>query len=57
VETTAVSYKGELKSTTKNGCSYGPDGTVQKVQLSVDPPPENKGGGFAEHKRQELRNR
>jgi hypothetical protein len=56
VETTAVSYKGELKSTTKNSCSYGPDGTVRKVQLSVEPPPENKGGGFAERKRQELRN-
>lgn len=57
VETTAVSYKGEVKSTTKNSCSYGPDGTVQKVQLSVDPPQENKGGGgFAERKRQEMRN-
>jgi hypothetical protein len=56
VETLAVSYKGELKSTTKNSCSVGPDGTVQKVQLSVDPPPESKGGGFAERKRQELRN-
>ena len=57
VETMAVSYKGEVKSTTMNSCSYGPDGTVQKVQLSVDPPPENKGGGgFAERKRQEMRN-
>jgi hypothetical protein len=56
VETTAVSYKGEVKSTTRSSCSVGPDGTVQKVQLSVVPPPDSKGGGFAERKRQEMRN-
>ena len=56
VETRAVSYKGEVKSTTKSSCSYGPDGTVQRVQLSVVPPEETKGGGFAERKRQEIRN-
>lgn len=56
VETTAVSYKGEVKSTTRSSCSVGPDGTVQKVQLSVDPPPEKKGGGLEERKRQEMRN-
>jgi hypothetical protein len=57
VETRAVSYKGEVKSTTKSQCSYGPDGTMQRVQLSVNPPEESKGGGgIAERKRQEMRN-
>lgn len=57
VETRTVSYKGEVKSTTKSSCSYGPDGSVQRVQLSVEPPEQNKGGGgFAERKRQEIRN-
>lgn len=36
VETTQVSVKGEVKDTTVESCRYGPDGQVQRTQLSDD---------------------
>jgi hypothetical protein len=35
VETTTVSLKGEVKSQTQKMCVYGPDGKVQKQQISA----------------------
>jgi uncharacterized protein YdeI (BOF family) len=40
VETTAISLKGEVKSTTQNNCYYGSDGKVQKTLAA--PPPAKK---------------
>ena len=39
-ETTEISLKGDVKSTTQNACSYGPDGKVQKKLMSA--PAEKK---------------
>ena len=41
IEKTQLSLKGEVKNTKIEACRYGPDGKVQKTQLS-DPPPEQK---------------
>jgi hypothetical protein len=40
VETTVVSMKGEEKSRVQKQCFYGPDGKVQKQQLTAPPPQE-----------------
>lgn len=37
IETTSVLVKGEEKSQSVKRCYYGPDGTVQKMPLSVTP--------------------
>ncbi len=45
IEKTEIAVKGEVKNTKVESCRYGPDGTVQKTQLSEPPPPpEHKRG-------------
>jgi hypothetical protein len=44
IETTIVSMKGEEKSRTQKLCSYGPDGQVQKQQISAPAPQQSPGG-------------
>ena len=46
VETTVVSMKGEEKSRVQKQCFYGPDGKIQKQQLSAPPPQEPAAGGL-----------
>jgi hypothetical protein len=46
VETTVISMKGEEKSRTQKQCFYGPDGKVQKQQLTAPPPQEEAPGGL-----------
>ena len=46
LEKTELSLKGEVKSTTVNSCRYGPDGKVQKTQVSEPPPPPKKQRGL-----------
>src|SRR3990172_7417678 len=36
---TELSVKGEVKNTKIESCQYGPDGKVQKTELSEQPPP------------------
>jgi len=43
VETTIVSLKGEEKSRIQKLCSYGPDGKVQKQQITAPPPQQPSG--------------
>ncbi len=43
-ETTSVSVKGEQKSQTQKVCRYGPDGKVQKQQISAPPQQSSPGG-------------
>jgi hypothetical protein len=45
VETTVISMKGEEKSRIQKQCFYGPDGKVQKQQLTA-PPQESAPGGM-----------
>jgi len=45
VETTVISLKGEEKSRIQKQCFYGPDGKVQKQQLTA-PPQESAPGGM-----------
>jgi hypothetical protein len=45
VETTVMSMKGEEKSRIQKQCFYGPDGKVQKQQLTAPPPEEPAPGG------------
>ena len=45
VETTVISMKGEEKSRIQKQCFYGPDGKVQKQQLTA-PPEEPAPGGM-----------
>jgi hypothetical protein len=57
VETTVVSLKGDVKSTTQSSCYYGADGVLQKVPISASPPPQKKGGirgKIIESKKEEL---
>jgi len=57
MQQTGVSYKGSAKKTTVDTCQYGPDGKVQKVQLSTTPPPEKKRGlrgKIVENKTEEM---
>ena len=44
VETTAVSLKGEEKARTQKLCFYGPDGKVQKQEISAPAPQQSPGG-------------
>jgi hypothetical protein len=44
IETTIVSLKGEEKSRIQKQCHYGPDGKVQKQQISAPPEQQSKGG-------------
>jgi hypothetical protein len=46
LEKTELSLKGEVKNTTVNSCRYGPDGKVQKTQVSEPPPPQEKKRGL-----------
>jgi hypothetical protein len=46
IETTVISMKGEEKSRIQKQCFYGPDGKVQKQQLTAPPPPEEAPGGM-----------
>ena len=46
VETTVVSMKGEEKSRVQKQCLYGPDGKIQKQQLSAPPPQQPAPGGL-----------
>ena len=43
-ETTIISLKGEEKSRIQKRCSYGPDGKVQKQQISAPAPEQSKPG-------------
>jgi hypothetical protein len=57
MQQTEVSYKGQAKKTIVDTCQYGPDGKVQKVQLSTSPPPEKKRGlrgKIVENKTEEM---
>ncbi len=44
VETTAISLKGEEKSRTQKLCFYGPDGKVQKQEISAPASQQSPGG-------------
>jgi len=44
IETQTLSLNGEQKNQTVNRCYYGPDGTVQKMQISTTPPAPKKPG-------------
>ncbi len=44
--TTKLSLKGEVKNTKIESCQYGPDGKVQKTELSEPPPPPEKKRGL-----------
>jgi hypothetical protein len=46
VETTVISMKGEEKSRIQKQCFYGPDGQVQKQQLTAQPAEEPGPGGM-----------
>ncbi len=39
---TELSLKGEVKNTKIESCKYGPDGKVQKTELTEPPPPPEK---------------
>ena len=57
LETTVVSLKGDEKSRTERACSYGPDGKVQKQQISA-PAEQSSGRGLrgriVEKKKEEM---
>ena len=42
-ETTQLTLKGDAKPPSQSMCRYGPDGTVQKTQISAPPPPPSGG--------------
>jgi hypothetical protein len=42
IETTQVTYKGEMKPETQKMCSYGPDGKIQKIPM-VQPQQQQSG--------------
>jgi hypothetical protein len=42
-ETVQLTLKGDPKPATQNICRYGPDGQVQKTQISAPPPPPSGG--------------
>ena len=46
IEKTELAVKGEVKNTKVESCRYGPDGKVQKTQLSEPPPPPEKKRGL-----------
>jgi hypothetical protein len=43
VETTQLTLNGDAKPSSQSMCQYGPDGTVQKTQISAPPPPPSGG--------------
>jgi hypothetical protein len=43
---TELSLKGEVKNTKIESCQYGPDGKVQKTELSEPPAPQEKKRGL-----------
>ena len=43
VETMQVTFKGEPKPPTKNLCSYGPNGQIQKVPIGEQQPQQQSG--------------
>jgi hypothetical protein len=43
---TELSVKGDVKNTKIESCKYGPDGKVQKTELSEPPPPPKKQRGL-----------
>lgn len=45
VETTTVTYKGDVKSVKKNTCYYGADGKIQKVPIAEPAPEQAQSGG------------
>lgn len=45
IATTELSVKGEVKNTKIESCKYGPDGKVQKTELT-EPPPQHKHRGL-----------
>ena len=60
VETTVISLKGEEKSRTQKRCSYGADGTVQKVpldQASQAAPAQGRRGRGGRLKQQIVENK
>ena len=42
-ETTQLTLKGDAKPPSQAACQYGPDGKVQKTQLTAPPPPPSGG--------------
>ena len=58
VETTVVSMKGEEKSRVQKQCSYGPDGKIQKQQLTApapqEPAPTGVKGKIVAKKKEEI---
>jgi hypothetical protein len=58
IETTTVSIKGEVKSTTQDQCYYGADGKVQKVPIGApaEPAKSPRGirGAIAKDKKEEI---
>jgi hypothetical protein len=43
METTQLTLKGDAKPPSQSQCQYGPDGQVQKTQISAPPPPPSGG--------------
>jgi hypothetical protein len=43
IETTQLTLNGDAKPPSQSMCMYGPDGTVQKTQISAPPPPPSGG--------------
>jgi len=43
IETTQLTLNGDAKPSSQSMCRYGPDGTVQKTQISAPPPPPSGG--------------
>ena len=44
IETTTVTYNGEVKAVRQASVSYGADGTLQKVPINAAPPAQAQGG-------------
>lgn len=56
---TELSLKGEVKNTKIESCRYGPDGQVQKTELTEPPPPPQRQrglrGAIVAHKTAEMK--
>jgi hypothetical protein len=48
IETTQLTLKGDPKPPSQSACQYGPDGKVQKTELTPPPPPPS-GGRMKQH--------
>jgi hypothetical protein len=58
IEKTELSLKGEVKSTKIESCRYGPDGTVQKTELTEPAKEEKKRGlkgRIIENKKEDMK--